>query len=153
MHVNYMVKITKSFTIDLEKDGQRITIGPDEIQDIKKTLEDALRQMGKEIQAKRGRTIATSSAASPSRTLSKGTTKPHISEQKKKEILDHVNKKLSSTPQTLSSLLDGVSYVPNYLPFIRKMVEGQDGVAKKTVGKRTLYFRKGKEEKQVKPGA
>lgn len=101
--------------------------------------------MGREVQTKRGKAAASSSSRSSS--SARQDVKPHISEEKKKEIIDHVNKKLSGTPQTLSSLLDGVSYVPNYLPFIRKMVEGQNGVAKKAVGKRTLYFRKGKEEK------
>jgi hypothetical protein len=54
----------------------------------------------------------------------------------------NVDKKLSSTPKTLSALLDGISYVPNYLPAIRKMVEGRKDVAKKIVGKRTLYVGK-----------
>jgi hypothetical protein len=153
-----MVKITKSFTIDLEKDGQKITLAPDEIEDIKRTLEDALRQMGREVvQSKKGggssggggavRRSALTSRPSSSSSSKQHDVRPHISEEKKREILDHVNKKLSAEPQTLSSLLDGVSYVPNYLPFIRKMVEGQEGVGRKAVGKRTLYFRKGKEEK------
>lgn len=66
----------------------------------------------------------------------------HISEEKKKQVLEHLGKRLSSRPQTLSSLLEGVSYVPNTLPVIRKMLEAQKNVAKKMVGKRTLYFRK-----------
>jgi hypothetical protein len=65
-----------------------------------------------------------------------------MSDAKKREIMDNVDKKLSSTPKTLSALLDGVSYVPNYLPAIRKMVEEKQNIAKKQMGKRTFYFLK-----------
>lgn len=121
-----MVKITRSFTIDIEKDGQKITIRPDEIQEIKSALEAALREKGREIRAD----------AKPS------SSKLHIREEKRDEIMNHVGKKLSSKPQTLSSLLDGISYVPNTLPFIRKMVEDRKDIGKKMIGKRMFYFRK-----------
>jgi hypothetical protein len=65
----------------------------------------------------------------------------HMSYAKKKEILDHINKQLSAKPRTLSNLLKGVSYVPNHLPHIRKMIEDQKHVSKKAIGKRIFYYR------------
>jgi hypothetical protein len=131
-----MVKITKSVSIEIEKDGQKITLGPDEIEDIKRQLDAAVRERGKEsqtkIRIKQQHRAKTSSAQ----------TVYHMSDEKKKEIINNVNKKLSDVPKTLSALLDGVSYVPNYLPMIRKMVESQQNVAKKQVGKRMLYHLK-----------
>jgi hypothetical protein len=64
-----------------------------------------------------------------------------MSDAKKKEILDHVNKQLSAKPRALSNLLKGVSYVPNHLPHIRKMIEDQKHVSKKAIGKRIFYYR------------
>jgi hypothetical protein len=120
-----MVKITKSYTISIEKDGQMITIGPEEIQQIKGVLEEALREKGRAV-----------------RKMAVNNQKISMSEEKKRQISEHLTKSLSKKPQTLSSLLKGVPFVPNTLPAIRKMLEGQNNVAKKTVGKRTLYFRK-----------
>jgi hypothetical protein len=127
-----MVKVTKSVMIEIEKDGKRITLNQSEFDDIKRQLEAAVRQKGREAKVNRKRTKATSSKKQP----------VHMSEEKRKGIMSNVDKKLSETPKTLSALLDGVSYVPNYLPAIRKMVEGRRDVVKKIVGKRTLYFRK-----------
>ncbi|AIC16263.1 hypothetical protein [Nitrososphaera viennensis] len=133
-----MVKVTKSVYIEIEKDGQKITFGPDEIEDIKRQLDAAIREKGREFQAKLKAKRKVKALAK----VTKVATVYHMSDKKKKEILDNVDKKLSGTPKTLSALLDGVSYVPNYLPMIRKMVEGQQNVAKKQVGKRTLYYLK-----------
>lgn len=121
-----MVKITKSFTIEIEKDGQTIAFGQDEIQALKSALEEALREKGHEARTK----------AQPNNS------KSQVSEEKKKQIMDHVGKRLSSRPQTLSSLLNGISYAPNTLPFLRRMVEGRRDIRKKTEGKRTYYLRK-----------
>lgn len=123
-----MVKITKSITLEIEKDGQKITIGPDELADIKRQLDAAIRERGREFRKK----VEIGRAKASVRVY-------HMSDAKRKEIMENVDKKLSSTPKTLSALLDGVSYVPNYLPAIRKMVEGKQNVAKKQVGKRTFY--------------
>lgn len=129
-----MVKITKSVMIEIEKDGQKITLNQSEFDDIKRQLESAVRAKGKEVKA------SPKSAKASSR---KQQQQPvHMSEEKRKGIMANVDKKLSETPKTLSGLLDGVSYVPNYLPAIRKMVEGRRDVTKKAVGKRILYFRK-----------
>lgn len=135
-----MVKITKSVSIEIEKDGKSITITPDELEEIKRQLDDAIRERGREFRSK----LQSSQAAkiSSSRVVAPAPKAFHMSDAKKKEVMDHVNKRLSAKPKTLSALLDGVSYVPNYLPMIRKMVESQNNVAKKEVGKRTLYFRK-----------
>lgn len=134
-----MVKITKSVSIEIEKDGQKITLNPDEIKDIKRQLDAAIREKGRQIQAKLK--VRQKAKAPPS---AHAAVVYHMSDEKKKEIISNVNKKLSGTPKTLSALLDGVSYVPNYLPMIRKMVESQQIVAKKQVGKRTLYYLKDK---------
>jgi hypothetical protein len=128
-----MVKITKSVTIEIEKDGQRITLTPNEIEDIKRKLDAAVREKGREV-----RTSQKPAKAA----MSKKQRVVHMSEGKRKEIMANVDKKLSNTPKTLSALLDGVSYVPNYLPAIRKMVEGRKDIVKKVVGKRTLYIGK-----------
>ena len=125
-----MVKIKKSVTIEIEKDGQRMTLTPDEVEDIKRQLDAAVREKGREIRTYQ---------KSPKVVSSKKQRAVHMSEAKRKEIMGNVDKKLSNTPKTLSALLDGVSYVPNYLPAIRKMVEGRKGIVKKVVGKRTLY--------------
>lgn len=131
-----MVKITKSVTIEIEKDGKSITITPNELEVIKRQLDAAIRERGREFRAKLETKAAKSgNAVAPVKAF-------HMSDAKKKEVMDHVSKRLSAKPRTLSGLLDGVSYVPNYLPMIRKMVEGQGNVAKKQVGKRTLYFKK-----------
>lgn len=164
-----MVKITKSYSIEIEKDGNRITFSPDEIEEIKRQLDAAIRERGKRaMKQKEGGGRATTTAAAVGRGRSsrgakqqqrgirrtkKSATAPssslvtrkavHMSDDKKREIMDNVGKKLSpETPKTLSALLDGVSYVPNYLPAIRKIVEDRDDVAKIQVGKRTLYLLK-----------
>jgi len=129
-----MVKVTKSVMIEIEKDGKRITLNQSEFDDIKRQLEAAVRQKGREAKVNRKPT-GTKATSSKKQSV-------HMSEEKRKGIMSNVDKKLSETPKTLSALLDGVSYVPNYLPAIRKMVEGRRDVVKKIVGKRTLYFRK-----------
>lgn len=120
-----MVKITKSYTISIEKDGQVITVDQDEIQMIKGFLEEAIREKGSKV-----RKVAANKA------------KVSMSEEKRNQISEHLGRRLSKRPQTLSSLLTGVSYVPNALPAIRKMLEDRKDVTKKAVGKRTLYYRK-----------
>lgn len=119
-----MVKITKSYTISIEKDGQVITVDQDEVQMIKGFLEEAIREKGSKVRKAADKT------------------KVSMSEEKRNQISEHLGRRLSKRPQTLSSLLAGVSYVPNALPAIRRMLEDRKDVAKKAVGKRTLYFRK-----------
>ena len=65
----------------------------------------------------------------------------HMSEAKRITILTHLNNQLSAKPKTISNLLKGISYVPNHLPHIRRMIEGQRNVAKKRMGKRIFYYR------------
>jgi hypothetical protein len=130
-----MVKITKSVSIEIEKDGQRITLTPSEIEDIKRQLNAAVREKGREVRTSQKPAKAAASKKQQQQAV-------HMSEGKRKEIMANVDKKLSSSPKTLSALLDGVSYVPNYLPAIRKMVEGRRDVARKAMGKRTLYYKK-----------
>lgn len=136
-----MVKITRSVTIEIEKDGKSITITPDELEEIKRQLDAAIKERGREFRAKLQSSQAKLSGGNPS-AVAAAPKAFHMSDAKKKEIMDHIGKRLSAKPRTLSSLLDGVSYVPNYLPMIRKMVESQGNVTEKQVGKRTLYLRK-----------
>jgi hypothetical protein len=125
-----MVKVSPSVTLEL-KSGQTITIDLEEAQQIIRGLSKFVHDG-----SRAGKTFRPGVEA-----RKKGpVTVPRMSEAKRNEILKHVNKKLSSKPRTLSNLLKGVSYVPNYLPAIRQMVEDQKHVSKKMIGKRTFYF-------------
>ncbi len=144
-----MVRINPSITLELEKGGQRITIDLKEAKEIIRSLSkfvkdnDASLKANTTTRSKRTRKDARKShqllqkrmPAAASQKIS------HMSDAKKKEILDHVNKQLSAKPRTLSNLLKGVSYVPNHLPHIRKMIEDQKHVSKKAIGKRIFYYR------------
>jgi vacuolar-type H+-ATPase subunit E/Vma4 len=144
-----MVRINPSITLELEKGGQRITIDLKEAKEIVRSLSkfvkdnDASLKANTTTRSKRTRKNARKShqllqkrmPAAASQKIS------HMSYAKKKEILDHVNKQLSAKPRTLSNLLEGVSYVPNHLPHIRKMIEDQKHVSKKAIGKRIFYYR------------
>lgn len=144
-----MVRINPSITLELEKGGQRITIDLKEAKEIVRSLSkfvkdnDASLKANTTTRSKRTRKNARKShqllqkrmPAAASQKIS------HMSDAKKKEILDHVNKQLSAKPRTLSNLLKGVSYVPNHLPHIRKMIEDQKHVSKKAIGKRIFYYR------------
>jgi vacuolar-type H+-ATPase subunit E/Vma4 len=144
-----MVRINPSITLELEKGGQRITIDLKEAKEIVRSLSkfvkdnDASLKANTTTRSKRTRKNARKShqllqkrmPAAASQKIS------HMSDAKKKEILDHVNKQLSAKPRALSNLLKGVSYVPNHLPHIRKMIEDQKHVSKKTIGKRISYYR------------
>jgi vacuolar-type H+-ATPase subunit E/Vma4 len=144
-----MVRINPSITLELEKGGQRITIDLKEAKEIIRSLSkfvkdnDASLKANTTTRSKRTRKNARKShqllqkrmPAAASQKIS------HMSDAKKKEILDYVNKQLSAKPRTLSNLLKGVSYVPNHLPHIRKMTEDQKHVSKKVIGKRIFYYR------------
>jgi vacuolar-type H+-ATPase subunit E/Vma4 len=144
-----MVRINPSITLELEKGGQRITIDLKEAKEIIRSLSkfvkdnDASLKANTSTRSKRTRKNARKShqllqkrmPAAASQKIS------HMSYAKKKEILDHINKQLSAKPRTLSNLLKGVSYVPNHLPHIRKMIEDQKHVSKKAIGKRIFYYR------------
>ena len=144
-----MVRINPSITLELEKDGQRIAIDLKEAKEIIRSLSkfvkdnDASLKANTTTRSKRTRKNARKSyqllqkrmPAAASQKIS------HMSYAKKKEILDYVNKQLSAKPRTLSNLLEGVSYVPNHLPQIRKMIEDQKHVSKKAIGKRIFYYR------------
>jgi hypothetical protein len=144
-----MVRINPSITLELEKGGQRITIDLKEAKEIVRSLSKFVKDNDVSLKAntttrsKRTRKNARKShqllqkrmPAAASQKIS------HMSDAKKKEILDHVNKQLSAKPRTLSNLLESVSYVPNHLPHIRKMIEDQKHVSKKAIGKRIFYYR------------
>jgi hypothetical protein len=144
-----MVRINPSITLELEKGEQRITIDLKEAKEIIRSLSkfvkdnDASLKANTTTRSKRTRKNARKSyqllqkrmPAAASQKIS------HMSYAKKKEILDYVNKQLSAKPRTLSNLLEGVSYVPNHLPQIRKMIEDQKHVSKKAIGKRIFYYR------------
>jgi hypothetical protein len=137
-----MVKVNPSLTLEL-KGGQTITIDLQEARQLVKSLAKFIQGNGraKNItpptsvkQKKKGR--KNSGRKSHRRSLA------GMSDAKQKSMLDHVSKRLSSDPQTLSYLLKGISYSPNHLPMIRRLVENQPHVAKQVIGKRTYYSAK-----------
>lgn len=141
-----MVKINPSVTLEL-KDGQKITIGIDEakklVSGLARFIQDSNGHAVKAPQAgkvgkKRGRRKTRKRHGSPAA----------MSKAKKESILDHVRRKLSAEPQTLSNLLRGISYSPNHLPMIRQVVEGQPRVTRQLIGKRTYYSAKGEEKRR-----
>ena len=130
-----LVKINPSVTLEL-KSGQKVTIDLEEagqiIKGLTKFVEDgeyAIKAPPSRIQKRKDR----------QNVEQKGI--PHMSEAKRTAILKHLNNQLSAKPKTISKLLNGITYVPNYLPHIRKMIEGQRNVAKKRIGKRIFYYR------------
>jgi hypothetical protein len=143
-----MVRINPSITLELEKGGQRITIDLKEAKEIIRSLSkfvkdnDASLKANTTTRSKRTRKNARKSHQLLQKRMPAASQKiSHMSDAKKKEILDNVNKQLSAKPRTLSNLLKGVSYVPNHLPHIRKMIEDQKYVSKKVIGKRIFYYR------------
>jgi hypothetical protein len=143
-----MVRINPSITLELEKGGQRITIDLKEAKEIVRSLSkfvkdnDASLKANTTTRSKRTRKNARKSHQLLQKRMPAASQKiSHMSDAKKKEILDNVNKQLSAKPRTLSNLLKGVSYVPNHLPHIRKMIEDQKHVSKKAIGKRIFYYR------------
>jgi hypothetical protein len=135
--VSDVVKINPSVTLELG-DGQKITINLEEAGQLIKGLIKFV-QKGEyagmttqqiEIQKRKGSRNA------------EQTKIPHMSEAKRTAILKHLDKQLSVKPKTISNLLKGITYVPNHLPHIRRMLEDQRGVAKKRMGKRTFYYRR-----------
>ena len=56
-----MVKVTKSVMIEIEKDGNRITLNQSEFDDIKRQLEAAVREKGREVKVSQKPAKATSS--------------------------------------------------------------------------------------------
>src|SRR2546422_6121782 len=128
-----LVKINPSVKLEL-KNGQKVTIDLQEagqiIKGLTKFVEDGeyAKVPPPRIQKRKEKNVE-----------QKGI--PHMSEAKRTAILKHLNNQLSAKPKTISKLLNGITYVPNYLPHIRKMIEGQRNVAKKRIGKRIFYYR------------
>lgn len=149
-----MVKVKQTITLELESSGQKVTVDLQEARDIIKSLSrfverrsdsnNIIESSGRTIRKGRkantktkreGRGFRKAKSAQNGKALS-------MSETKRQEIIDHVNKQLSARPQTLSALLKGVSYVPNYLPAIRKMIETKGNINREIIGKRIYYSRK-----------
>ena len=130
-----LVKINPSVTLEL-KSGQKVTIDLEEARQIIKGLtkfvedgEYAIKPPSSRVQKRKGRKNVEQTKIA------------HMSEAKRIAILTHLNNQLSARPKTISNLLKGISYVPNHLPHIRRMIEGQRNVAKKRIGKRIFYYR------------
>jgi len=130
-----LVKINPSVTLEL-KSGQKVTIDLEEARQIIKGLtkfvedgEYAMKAPPSRVQKRKGRKNVEQTKIA------------HMSEAKRVAILTHLNNQLSARPKTISNLLKGISYVPNHLPHIRRMIEGQRNVAKKRIGKRIFYYR------------
>jgi enoyl-[acyl-carrier-protein] reductase (NADH) len=137
-----MIKINPSITIELEKGGRQITIDFDEARQIIKNLAKLVQEGGRGKKSTRQKGVH--KRRQRVKKAQKLTTRKmlHMSDTKRKEILQHIDKQLSARPKTLSNLLHGISYVPNYLPDIRRMVESQRNVAKRVIGKRIFYVRR-----------
>ena len=91
---------------------------------------------------RRGRKSSKKNKSAPQK--DRKTKVPYMSENKRQEIITHISRQLSAKPQTLSALLEGVSYVPNYLPTIRQMVESRGkNIRREKIGKRIYYSKKG----------
>lgn len=146
-----MAKVRPSITLKL-KSGQTITLDLQEVNDIIKSLtkfvnerqrrrrrrqdiKDATTAVVKRRIARNGRMMITTTRKAGRKIPASSS----MSQTKRQEILEHVNKKLSTEPKTLSNLLKGVSYSPNYLPAIRNIIENQPNIAKQIIGKRTYY--------------
>ena len=127
-----MVKINSSITLEL-KSGQKISISLKEGKELIRGLARFVETNGTPRAGQRGRKDAKAGSGQRRRV-------PGMSGAKRDEILRHVEKRLSSKPRTLSNLLNGISYMPNHLPMIRRLVESQPHISKKTIGKRTFYF-------------
>lgn len=139
-----MVEVRTDPTITIEKDNSKVILTIVEAAEVKQLLDDFLAKYADSA------TVTSLSNRKPANTsiLKEVTATPvHMSEDKKKQLRDHVLKKLTAEPQSLTTLLKGVSYVPNYLPFIRDMIEQDDAIGVYNVGKRAMYYKKGKEAK------
>ena len=157
------MRISPTIVLRLEKDGQRITIDVEEAKELIRDLGSFVKENNtdqsdlknhllasgqRKYRIERNRRIAQYQLQLQERPLQ--STGSHIekvpriymSEAKIKAITHHINRELSSRPRTLSSLLKGVSYMPNHLSVIRNIVESQSSVGKRKIGKRTYYFRK-----------
>ena len=140
---NNAIRISPSITLKLEKSGQTITVDFEEAKEIVKNLSNFLNQSGSATATAIGRSIGETSAMQR-RAGGKGSNVkvPYMSENKRQEIIKHISRQLSTKPKTLSTLLKGVSYIPNYLPAIRQLVESQSNIHKEKIGKRTYYSKK-----------
>ncbi len=148
-----MVKINPSVTLELEN-GQTITIDLEEAKQLVKSLAKLVQEGNGD--SKKKTTTRNSTKQGRKGRKGGGGRKGHkkslagMSDAKRKSIVDHVNKRLSSSqPQTLSHLLKGMSYSPNHLPLIRQMVEDQKHVSRKVIGKRTFYLLSSAESKKA----
>jgi len=137
-----LVEISQSIRLQLQKGSQKIIIDIDEakqiIQDLGRLIgsADFSKKTGSDLGIRRLNGIM---LAEDRKRLSTKRMEIHMSDSKRKEIHRHLIRHLSTKPKTLSKLLEGVSYVPNHLPYIRKMIEGRENVTKKRIGKRLYY--------------
>jgi len=129
-----MVEVSASITLVLES-GQKISISLEEGKELIKSLSKFVEAAGTSGASLRKHKNGKAGRGQKRRL-------PGISKAKEGEILRHIEKKLSSKPRTLSNLLTGISYMPNHLPMIRRLVEGQPQISKKMIGKRTFYYSK-----------
>lgn len=137
---NKTIKVSPSITLELEKSGQKITVDLDEVKEIVKSLSRFLNQMDSTTTI--GRMVGEDIGMTKSGRKGGDIKVPYMSENKRQEIIEHISKRLSNKPKTLSTLLKGVSYIPNYLPAIRQMVESQSNIHKQKIGKRIYYSKK-----------
>lgn len=149
-----MVKVKPTFTLDLEN-GQRVTLDLKEAKELVKILGKHIDKEGGIYDHINKVKIGLTSKRGRRRNKTKNNVSmyqggaPSMSEEKRREILGHFNKGLSSKPMTLSSLLKGISHSPNYLPYIRSVIENQPNVTKRKIGKRIYYSYSSGKRKQA----
>jgi primosomal protein N' len=120
--------------IILEKDGMKMILTLEEAKKVKQDVDSFLAKNG----------LAQDTFDASKYANSDSHSEPvHMSDGKRKRLKDHIVSRLTEKPQPLTKLLDGASYVPNYLPVIRQMVEEDKSIGKVMKGrKRALYFKK-----------
>jgi hypothetical protein len=150
------VNIGKAISIELD-DGQRLSLSLKEAEELhlklakmlkdnrgRKSIGEVERGRGRPGRRKNtaGKTARAAATKLSIRRKARGSPAVGMSDEKRQEILIHLNKEVSETPRTLTNLLKGTSYSPSQIPLIRSLIENQENIAAKTKGKRTLYLKK-----------
>lgn len=164
------MKIDRAISIELRY-GQKLTLSLKEAAKLARTLEKFLEQEGarrkkrqtaattttsaittatkgkrrgrkKGSRSNKSRRAATKKSKRKAATTTATAATTNLSNAKKHEILDHINKKISETPRTLTNLLKGASYSQSQIPVIRELVESQQNIKAKAKGKRTVYLKR-----------
>lgn len=117
--------------IVLEKDGTKMILTLNEAKEVKQHLDSFLNQH--KVTTGPDPTLNQHNSSSP---------KVHMSPHKCDAIIEHVVDKLTNEPQSLTQLLKGIPFVPNYQPVIKEMIENDSRIAIHKSGRRIFYSKK-----------